>query len=59
MLEAQRIIRGEGFNVTFSMTYVDGVPCDSKYVKKQLRGFLGGGLESAHTYVNHNANNAR
>ena len=41
MLESQRIMRGEEVNVTFSMTAVNGVSCDSKYVKNHLQGFLG------------------
>ena len=42
MLESQRIMRGEEVNVTFSMTAVNGVSCDSEYVKNHLQGFLGG-----------------
>ena len=59
MFEEQRILCSEGFNITFSVTDVDGVYFDSKYVKNQLQGLLGGKLESADTDVNHNANNAK
>ena len=59
MFEAQRILFGEGFNITFYVTGVHGVYFDSKYVKNQLWGFLGGKPESSHTDVNHNANNDR
>ena len=50
---------GEGFNVTSEMTSVDGVSCDSKYVKNQLHGFLREKPESADTDANNNAKNAR
>ena len=30
MLEAQRIMRGEGFNITFAVTADNGVYCDSE-----------------------------
>ena len=59
MLEALRILHGEGFKVSFSVTSVDGVSCDSKYVKNQLRGFLGGKPASSHTDANNNEKNAR
>ena len=41
MLESQSVIRGEGVNVTFSMTSVNGVSCDSEYIYNHLQGFLG------------------
>ena len=59
MLEAQRIMRGECFSVTFSVTDVDDVSCYSEYVKNQLRGLLEGKPESAHTDANHNVKNTR
>ena len=59
MLEAQRIMHGEGFNVTFAITDADGMSYDSGYVKNQIRGFFRGKQESAHTDANHNANNSR
>ena len=49
----------EHFNATFSVTAVDGVSCDSEYMKNKLRGFLGGKQESAQTDVNHNSKNVR
>ena len=51
-------MHGEGFNVTLSVTAVDDVSFDSKYMKNKLRGFLGVKTESSHTSANHNANNA-
>ena len=59
MLEAQRILRSKGFNANFSVTAIDGVSCDSGYVKNQLRGLLGVKPESAHIVANHNARNVR
>ena len=59
MLEARRILRGEVFNVTFAVTSVYGVSCDSEYVKNQLRCLLRRKIESNHTDVNHNADHLR
>ena len=42
MLETQRIMCGVGSIVTFAMISVDGVSCDSEYLKNQLRGLLWG-----------------
>ena len=42
MLEAQSILRDEGFNITFSMTAVDGVYCDPEYVKISYEVSSGG-----------------
>ena len=59
MLESQRIMRGEGFNVTFDVTDVDRVSYDSKYAQNQLQGLLWGKPESDRTYANHNEKSVR
>ena len=42
MLESQRILHGEVFSVSFSVTDIDGMFCDPEYVKKSYKVSLGG-----------------
>lgn len=59
-MEATKKVNNLGYNSKFLCAAVDGVSCDSDFVKENLINFLSGKQSfSGHTDTNHNVKNAR